>query len=797
MSSGRPASLTAWNAAAITLLVGYIVGLGLFCWTALAWTAQPRRTVPEPFDAYAKHTEWWPIALQLGVGLAAFFAYYLPRRNETRSFSLLITGGLGVTTLLLGAFSVWNCTELETPFFTPAAMALGLVLGNSPSFTGHCGAEGFTAPLALQVARLSGPLLLVITALGIVTALFRTQLDRLIVRYSRSLVVVIGLSEVAIPLLKRLADNLPRGSTLAVLIENSDNSLSKQARTLGARVVVCNLDKASAIRVLVLRQNRFKVRALYVMTTDVPANLAWAKQFREIADASRTDSHDPPPRIIARIDDPWQAEYWRRTNAYRTPVGGRVESVRWVPDALSIYEVTATMLVAHVQSQPHDRLVVVGRSPLALAICAELAQREREGAVLRAKAAPSLSELVLVGLDADQVREQHQIRQERFGNAAEAAHIDVQLTSPTEPALAALLADYQHPAVIFADDLVGTRKDDLSATLLAALHPTWTIYHSDSATVGLADRPIMEQLFPFGLTIEPKEGMALDSWERAARVVHQKYLDGMGAALDPAKPAQRPWAQLSGFYRESNVRLVTATLAGAESIGRTWGPTPQDPEAQVTGGIDPEQFAALSRFEHASWLRFYLDAGWKFEPERDDARSRHNALVPWGSLTAAYKERTRGNVTSALNTLQALGYRSWTGSDRPWASYERRGEVTALVLTEEWRWQTRSGDWMTAQAGDFRVSDGRGNAWSVEPSIFSQSYAHVEGDRWRRTGRVWAQPAVEGELVITLEGPAFAKAGDWMMKGAAGEQWLTSGEHFAANYAPVGASVAAATSSAP
>ena len=89
-------------------------------------------------------------------------------------------------------------------------------------------------------------------------------------------------------------------------------------------------------------------------------------------------------------------------------------------------------------------------------------------------------------------------------------------------------------------------------------------------------------------------------------------------------------------------------------------------------------------------------------------------------MTAAYRERTRGNVTSALNTLQALGYRSWTGSDRPWASFERRGEVTATVLTEDWRWQTRSGDWMTARAGDYRVSNGQGNAWSVEPAIFTR-----------------------------------------------------------------------------
>ena len=75
--------------------------------------------------------------------------------------------------------------------------------------------------------------------------------------------------------------------------------------------------------------------------------------------------------------------------------------------------------------------------------------------------------------------------------------------------------------MIFADDLVGARKDDLSPTLLAALHPNWTIYHSDATTSGLVARPIMERLYPFGLTIEPPEGAAVDSWERAARVVHQ------------------------------------------------------------------------------------------------------------------------------------------------------------------------------------------------------------------------------------------------------------------------------------
>jgi hypothetical protein len=285
-------------------------------------------------------------------------------------------------------------------------------------------------------------------------------------------------------------------------------------------VVVCDLDDARALRVLVLRQHRFKVRALYLVSADVSTNLSWARRFRDIADTTPPVTTEPPPRITARIDDPWQAEYWRRTNAYRTPTGARAQSVRWVSDALSVYEVTAALLVGHVQSEPHDRLAVVGGSPLALAICAELAQRQREGSVLGRQPRPSFAELVLVGPAAVDLRAQHEIRQERFGNAAEAAAISVEPIEPTETRLAELLEGDSTPAVVFADDLDGPGRGDVSATLLAARHPAWTIYRFDATTAGLVPRPIMERLYPFGLTIEPPEGAAVDSWERAARVVH-------------------------------------------------------------------------------------------------------------------------------------------------------------------------------------------------------------------------------------------------------------------------------------
>ena len=103
MASGdRPDRLRPWNALAIALLALYLVGIGLFCYAALTTTPEPSpyAITDGPLAAYGNPRAWWPVALQLALGLGAFGAYYWPRRHETRSFSLLITGGLGVSTIV-------------------------------------------------------------------------------------------------------------------------------------------------------------------------------------------------------------------------------------------------------------------------------------------------------------------------------------------------------------------------------------------------------------------------------------------------------------------------------------------------------------------------------------------------------------------------------------------------------------------------------------------------------------------------------------------------------------------------
>lgn len=92
---------------------------------------------------------------------------------------------------------------------------------------------------------------------------------------------------------------------------------------------------------------------------------------------------------------------------------------------------------------------------------------------------------------------------------------------------------------------------------------------------------------------------------------------------------------------------------------------------------------------------------------------------------------------------------------------------------------------MAGSAGDWRVSDDSGRSWSVADTIFRETYQHIAGDRWARSGTVTARPALPGEVIKTLEGDATAAAGDWIVRGQAGECWPVPGELFEQRYAPI------------
>jgi hypothetical protein len=89
---------------------------------------------------------------------------------------------------------------------------------------------------------------------------------------------------------------------------------------------------------------------------------------------------------------------------------------------------------------------------------------------------------------------------------------------------------------------------------------------------------------------------------------------------------------------------------------------------------------------------------------------------------------------------------------------------------------------MRADAGDWAIQED-GKVWSVRDDIFRETYEPAGDGQWQRKGRIQARPAYQGETVNTLEGPTAAAEGDWVVRGASGEQWPVPSDEFARRYA--------------
>jgi hypothetical protein len=208
--------------------------------------------------------------------------------------------------------------------------------------------------------------------------------------------------------------------------------------------------------------------------------------------------------------------------------------------------------------------------------------------------------------------------------------------------------------------------------------------------------------------------------------------------------------------------------------------------------VSASELDEMAKIEHASWMKYLQDNGWRYGQQRNDHHHVHPSLRAWNNLTPEDQEKTREGVANALRVLNQLGYRSTVlrpqveRSDRDssssWVEVSRRGEVTAVRSDVSWTWTSESGETMRGEAGDWRVTNESGRSWSVAPKIFANTYEHIDGSRWRRTGRAQARPAVSGEVIRSLEGRQTATDGDWVIRGSNGEEWVTNSDHFAASY---------------
>jgi len=680
---------------------------------------------------------------------------------------------------VLGLSSYWGCHDANHPaFFTPLMATAQLVKGGIGDYSLSGRTCPYPTPVGLEVARIAA-LSAIFTGLGgVVVGVFRTQVDRLRANLADSVTAIVGIDADTQSMISGVAQTLDPRSTLVVITSAGDDRVQR-ARRQGARVVLVDFNTPSSLVSLRLWRH---LGRLYLMSADPATNLAWldliGRRLSEVAHKQRLP-------LIVRIDDPWLAEAWRAQQ-----FGG--SDTRWAADVVGKYEVTAARLLdSIIASKNIRRVFVCGTSQLTLALCSDLTRRALERDFYTAPGATPLPALTLVESNAEEYLKDHEFHRQQAGFMSDGPAVDAATETPTVATLLRLIGDSdpETTAVILVDTHVST-----TGTRLAARFPAMPVYAWDANAHGTEDSSqIVGMLQTYGLALDTREGQLRDAWERAARLIHERYV----ATLDPQaprSPTAMPWAYLDEFYRGSNRRQVRNALWMVERIaGHTWN-TWGSPPAQLSGhdmvdappleqlarmGFDHHSAMSMAKAEHEDWCRYYRHNGWKYGSPRDDSRKIHDKLVDWSVVESSpdLLNSAVRSLAATLWSLRQLGYRS-----RPlWQAFSRVGTVTAEQRNTPWTWKSDSGHTMHADAGDWAVQED-GKVWSVRDNIFRDTYEPAGHGRWHRKGQVQARPAHPGETISTLEGATTAADGDWVVRGSNGEQWPVPGDEFARRY---------------
>lgn len=718
------------------------------------------------------------------IGLASALAWRRGLGRRSVGGPLAITIALTIVSFILAFGSYIWCHDNVHPLGVTALIWAGdLIKGGVddhrfyPSWT-LCPAH---APVALDIARVTTMAAILIGIAGIAIAVLQSRLDRIRVRFDTSITAVIGADEESDSMLSAVARTLEENSRLVIVTSFDDAQRRSELRRSGHRILAVDFDKPGALRSLPVWG---KLNRLYLLSPDPVTNLQRLKQITRCLPAGRKRRLP----LTVRIDDPWQAEAWRAQQ-----LGG--SDRRWAADTVGKYEVTAQRLLDTViDDELASKIVVCGTTPLTLAACANLVRRRLERNFYSEPSDTPPPRLVIVGEDAEEYR-----RDERFHLAQRGLESAQDwMTAVDQPASVSCLIPLLTPES--GDDPVDAAViiteapcDPMLGTLLAGHFPSLPIYAYSHDATELPDvASIVGRLHTFRLTMDLPPGHSLDVWERAAMLIHNRYV----AEFPSSSPAAQPWANLDDFYRGSNRRQVRNALWMVEQIaGHTWdtfGITAEAPNVELPTGLDPlerlsrmgidrEAALAMAEAEHNDWCRYYRRAGWRDGPVRDDARKIHDGLVSWETVASDPEALNRAltSLDSTLSALRELGYRS-----RPmWQRFRRTGTVTAEQRTEPWSWTSTSGQPMRAEAGDWAVgARPGGQPWSVRDDIFQSTHEHVTGNTWRRCGDVKARKARGEEVIQTLEGPLTAEPGDWIVQGSHGEQWPVDPDTFKQQY---------------
>lgn len=166
------------------------------------------------------------------------------------------------------------------------------------------------------------------------------------------------------------------------------------------------------------------------------------------------------------------------------------------------------------------------------------------------------------------------------------------------------------------------------------------------------------------------------------------------------------------------------------------------------------------------------------------------AAMPGGAMNsyiARLEARNRAELIEILKGQRSEFKGTLVKGENGVMEYRKPAPVQAEQVKTAFTETTARGSTLSGKAGDYRVTGADGSSWVVDKAIFESTHQAIAGKpgHFQKTATIIGFQLDQPVSLQTLEGPVTGEAGDWLVQGPAGEQWIITGPKFAETYAPV------------
>jgi hypothetical protein len=513
-------------------------------------------------------------------------------------------------------------------------------------------------PVAFQIARFLGPLVLAYATVYTLFRVFRRQLDRFIVKFHNDHIIICGFGEQG----QALAEiSVKRNKKIAVIDQSIDGN-SEAVRTLrelggapilvgDARkpetlkaagihkadqvVVLCGSDEANGQVIAAISKavRSRKRRQLMVMVQITDIELAEQLQFNEVRFGPRNDS--------LFVDF------------------GCLPSLA-ATHLLAKYPPVAKPPLGEKSPEKWPTIVLAGAGLMAEALLIAFAENRLLGAVDRSEDTSGVRAQVIVADDGaqemvDNVRRRYpristilDVRCVGFRSCADFIETGAELVYvclDDESEAVALALSLQIPETKPRRTIVQTwSRHSLLEVTAGSVTGRASIEH-----VGILDA--MDD-------IDHLLGSATD---RFAQAIHDDYREREGAS----KEARVEWKDLPPEYKEQNRDQAANFEAQLRKIGAHIVPSLSDREHEVFTFTEDE-VESLAKSEHTRWMNREIANGYTRGPAgsgRDRMAKTHGAIVPYDELPEVDKNKDRNAVRNIPQVLWLANFHVVRGKE--------------------------------------------------------------------------------------------------------------------------------------